>query len=410
MSKPNTNRKLVAVKLDARKRVIPSGTGTPAHWWRVTFGKRWTGSSKQRRFFRTEKAAKKFINETVIAAEARGHSAFQIPPKLAIEAMELERQLRAYSASLTDAVKLFLNHVARGSGKTLSELIPPYLQTKNNPDYRRAQGISLRLFAKQFGDNAVSRILAPAVEKWLDSKQWKPLNRNNYHRDLSMFFRWAKRQGHVDENPVASIPKQKIKRAVPSVYTVAEAERLLISAVENPQLELLGMYAVGFFAGVRVRELTRMKWEMIDWQEGEIRLPAGVTKTGSPRNVDLVDALADWIGPTPPQTGPIVAKSNLRLRRCKLHQLADVPMKSNALRHSFASYHAAKFRDPGGLQLLLGQETPSVLFKHYIAATKKSEATAFFDLRPARELPDKPPVDKTNDATNVRSEVCDLAA
>ena len=56
--------------------------------------------------------------------------------------------------------------------------------------------------------------------------------------------------------------------------------------------------------------------------------------------------------------------------------------KRNALRHSFASYHAAKHRNPGALQMLLGQETPSIMFRHYIAAVSKREADIFFNLRP----------------------------
>jgi len=127
-----------------------------------------------------------------------------------------------------------------------------------------------------------------------------------------------------------------------------------------------------------------MRWEMVDWPEREIRLPGSITKTGNPRNIDVIDALRAWIGDNPPTEGKIVAPSKLYFRRKELFRLAEVPRKRNALRHSFASYHAANFRDPGGLQIQLGQQSPSVLFKHYIAATRKSDAETFFNLRPAK--------------------------
>ncbi|MDQ2948538.1 MAG: site-specific integrase, partial [Acidobacteriota bacterium] len=157
------------------------------------------------------------------------------------------------------------------------------------------------------------------------------------------------------------------------------------TAAAHPELDLLPMMAVCFFSGVRIAEVQRMNWEMIDWDEGEIRLPGAITKTRNPRNIEILEALRAWIGRTPPKQGKIVNTARLRLRRTQLLSLAGVASKRNALRHSFASYHAAKYRDPGDLQLLLGQETPSILFKHYIAATKRSEGTAFFELAPKRE-------------------------
>jgi integrase len=377
---------LIPVKLDANKRIIPKGAASPAIWWRVTLGKRWTGSAKKRHFFRTEKAAKKFIAETTAAVEARGHSAFQISPGLALEAIELAEQLKPYGASLTDAVKVFLRQ-ASSSSLTINQLIPRYIQTKGNSEYRQAQRIALRVFGRAFGDKPISAIHSSAIERWLDSKQWKPLNRNNYRRDVSMFFGWAKRQGHIGENPVITVPKLKVRSEMPCIYTVAEAEQLLVTALQNPQLELLGMYAVGLFAGVRVRELRRMSWSMFDWAEKEIRIGPTITKTGSPRNIAITDVLVEWLGPRLPGSGLVVGPTRLRRRRKTLHELAGVPIKPNGLRHTFATFHAAKYRNISELQLIMGQRTPDVLFKHYIVAVSRADASAFFDLRPSPDLP-----------------------
>jgi len=207
----------------------------------------------------------------------------------------------------------------------------------------------------------------------------------NRLRDLAMFFKWAKFHGQIAENPCDRIRRPKVARSTPVIFTADEARRLLETAVANPDLQLLPMLAIGLFSGVRIAEIQRMRWEMIDWEEGEIRLPGEITKTGNPRNIDIFDALRAWIGANPPKEGKIVSSSKLYFRRKELFRLAGVPRKSNALRHSFASYHAAKFRDPGNLQLLLGQETPSVMFRHYITATRKTDAIAFFGLRPKNQ-------------------------
>lgn len=390
VSTTSSKMALKAVKVDANKRVIPRKAATKPRWWRVTLGKKTTGTGKIRRFFPTEKAAHEFIAAAVAAARQRGHLAFGIPQKLAVEAMELTRELESHGVTLTQAVKYYLDHAAQYTGRLFGDLFPEYLRTKTKPEYRRAQEISLRLFEKEFGKKPVAGIGADSIEKWLDGKRWRPLNRRNYIRDLAMFFNWAKLHGHVTDNPCDKVKRPKVPRVIPAIYSVEEVRRLLKTAREHPELGLLPMYSLALFSGVRIREILRMKAEAIDWEEGEIRLLPHVTKSGSPRNIEIFDALRAWIGDDRFQTGRLVSPVNLRLRRKQLHLLAEVPMRKNALRHSYASYHAAKYRDPGLLQLLLGQETPSVLFRYYLTATRKADAQEYFDCRPGTTAHGKP--------------------
>jgi len=374
--------RLRAVKVDSAKKLIPKGDSRKPSWWRVNVGKRFTGTTKQRRFFDTEADAIEFINETEKAAKKRGKSAFEISNALAVEALELSKQLAAHGSSLTDAVHFFLRNAPLVGKKTVTELIPVYLRTKTEPTYRRAQKISLGVFAKDFGKKPIAGIFAPVLEKWFERKKWNPLNARNYMRDLSMFFRWAEMSDYVAGNPFDKILRPTVARKVPEIFTVEEARKLLEAAYSNQALGLLPMYAVGLFSGVRVEEIGRMQWQMIDWKEGEIRLPGEITKTGMPRNVDIFPALRAALEQGAPKTGVIVSSKALRYRRDRLLELAAITKKRNALRHSFASYHAAKYRNPGALQLLLGQETPSVMFKHYINATRKTDAETYFNLRP----------------------------
>jgi len=344
----NFQTTLRAVKVDAAKRVIPKGSSTTLRWWRVTVGKRLTGTGKIRRFFATQTEANNFIADAVAAARERGHFAFAIPHKLAIEALEAVKLLEPHGASLMEVVKGWLKERQALAHPNLSSLTPTYLQTKANPEYRRAQQIALRVFEEQFGKTPITAICANKIELWLEQKNWNPLNRRNYLRDVAMFFRWAKRHQYIAENPCDRIKRPKVHRAIPTIYSFAETESLLTAALIHEELGLLAMYVIGFFAGVRVRELMRMTWQMIDWEEGEIRLPPHVTKTGNPRNIDICDSLRAWLFPRRQSAGPIVSAINLRLR----------------------------------LQLPLGQETPSVLFRHYLTAIRKTEAAAYFRSHP----------------------------
>ena len=374
--------KLKAVKVDVQKKIIPKGDSRKPRWWRVNVGKRFTGTSKQRRFFDTEAEANEFILHTEGATRERGKSAFEIPQALSVEAIELAKKLATHGASLTDAVNFFLRHAPTKGKKAVNELIPEYLRTKTEGDYRNAQRISLTVFAKDFGTKPIASIFAGALEKWFAGKQWNPLNERNYMRDLSMFFRWAEKKDFCAGNPFDKIERPDVPRKTPEIFTVEETSMVLNAAHSNPELCLLPMYAIGLFSGVRIEEIGRMKWEMIDWDEGEIRMPAEITKTGAPRNITISTSLMAALESDAPASGDIVPDVNLRLRRQKLLTLAGVTTKRNALRHSFATYHAAMYRNPHDLQLLLGQETPSIMFKHYIAAVRKTDAERYFKLQP----------------------------
>jgi integrase len=145
---------------------------------------------------------------------------------------------------------------------------------------------------------------------------------------------------------------------------------------------LLGFIGFAFFTGIRVEELEKMDWSMVVWDQGEICLPESVTKTKRPRIIPMNDAFRAWIEPTAQKSGPLVSLTNLRNRKNDLFVLAGLKSKRNAFRHTYASYHARLHENVSSLQMILGQKTPSVLFTHYVTATRKEEAVKFFALRP----------------------------
>jgi hypothetical protein len=68
-----------------------------------------------------------------------------------------------------------------------------------------------------------------------------------------------------------------------------------------------------------------------------------------------------------------------------LHELAGVPQKHNALRHSFASYHASWHKNATDLQIQMGQKTATVLWEHYIQAASERVAEDYFAIRPPKK-------------------------
>ena len=106
--------------------------------------------------------------------------------------------------------------------------------------------------------------------------------------------------------------------------------------------------------------------------------------------MEINDTLLAWLqwylGKYGIQSGPVSAWSGIwsvRLPLRKLHKEADIRLKPNALRHSFASYHLAQYQDIDTLVLALGHRgSATVLWEHYHRAVKKSDAKAFWALMP----------------------------
>ena len=74
------------VKLDENEVVIPKNSAKRVAWWRVTLGKKITGTKKLRKYLLTERAAKEFIADTLQTRTTEGHDAFAITPAFRQEA------------------------------------------------------------------------------------------------------------------------------------------------------------------------------------------------------------------------------------------------------------------------------------------------------------------------------------
>jgi len=369
---------------------------------RVRCGKRFTGGDVVVKNFKTEREARDFIFGTgpSTASELRainsgvlhlkraaGASAFQLTVAQINEAASAVRALGA--TSITDAVKYYLHHARPAAGvKLLSEVIDAHIAAMrerlglNEEDedsrYIRAQTWSCALLKDALEDPEITKIRDVDIEKIAKARAWKALNTRNYYRDWSMLFNYAVKHAYLIKSPMLAITRPRVKRTTPPIYTVQEAGRLLVTAARMVP-DLVPYISVGLFAGVRLEEMKRMDWEMIE--KDYISLRAEVTKTNEARDIPIEKVLRMWLDPCPDKRGPILPQEQIRYRLETLYNTAGF-RKRNALRHSFASYHLAAYNSPEKTQLALGQQTPSVLFKSYRQVVRPEEAKPYWELTP----------------------------
>ena len=120
-----------------------------------------------------------------------------------------------------------------------------------------------------------------------------------------------------------------------------------------------------------------------EWRDSAlVEVPVLKSKTASRRFVPIQDNLAAWLEPYAGWSGN-VCPPNLRKLLARDRKAAGIKnWPVNALRHSFASYHLAAFKDAAALALELGHTNAVLLFKHYRQLVRPESAAKYWNIRP----------------------------
>ncbi len=378
----NPRKKAPIANLPSGVGIYPVKNGAGKKFWRVRLGIRFTESEVIARCFDTVQKARTWIEQQT--QQRTQISASQLTPQQLAEAKAAFSRLVG-RMTLTEAVDFALKHSALGqASKTLNDAVAGYLNAKAeknaSENYLRAQRYACGVLQEEFGTTEINRITTNDIETSIRKRNWQPLNRKNYLRDWGMLFRFAVKREWLARSPIDSIDRPTVHHERPEIFTAEEAQALLTTAATNG-LEVLPYFAIGLFAGVRVEEMKRMTWEMVDLEQKIIKLPGSLTKGRYPRNVDIAENLLAWLAPFADKTGKLVP-IGLRERVETTFTQAGIDKKRNALRHSFASYYLVLTDSADKTMLQLGQQTPSVLFKHYRQVVSRKQAEAYWKIYP----------------------------
>jgi len=129
--------------------------------------------------------------------------------------------------------------------------------------------------------------------------------------------------------------------------------------------------------------LERLDWSDIHFDSDLIEVTAEKAKTARRRFVRMQPNLREWLLPVRKRKGAVVC-DNFRKQFDAAREAAKIAeWPDNALRHSFASYHLAHFKDAAALALEMGHTDSGMIFDHYRELVKPKEAERFWSIRPA---------------------------
>ena len=338
---------------------------------------------RSRKFFRSRIEADDFARNALQEQRQYGHKAQHLPHELRLSAIQCVEKLSVYGKSLEDATESLLERLRVSQRScSLNKLVSEYLEIKQGKGFsrRHLQDLKNRLgkFASFAGDKTASEIKPEQIEHWL--QDFRGENHNNYLRRLHALFNYGIKRGYLAENPANAIDKVKVADTEPAIFTPEEIEALLNAVPDRA----VPYFAIGAFAGLRPREIERLDWTDIHLEEGYIRVRPKVAKTASNRLVDIQPNLRAWLKQMSCESGPVTPPNLRKIREATQHKIGLTQWPQDGLRHSYASYHLAHFKNINELATQMGHTDTKLIFRHYRSVVTKDEAAKFWKLEPSR--------------------------
>ena len=276
----------------------------------------------------------------------------------------------------------------------ISEAVAMCLQDKEaeGDSPRTLQSIRsvLLRFAAHCSGKALCDVKTADAVAFVDGMDISLRTRLGYLGDLRTFCSWAVNKGLLKENPViAAMPGKTTRKRImltkrsrrkEQVLSVEDCEKLIRWVeVNDPGLLVYPMLCL--FAGLRPElEATGIDW--VDVKTSHITVDASIAKDGETRIIEpLAPNLVEWIKVIGSSGLNPLPLRNLKRRWERAREVIE-NWPHDAMRHSYASYHFAMYRDVGLTAKNLGHPNPTLLRKHYNNAVTRSEAKRFWSIAP----------------------------
>jgi integrase len=238
-----------------------------------------------------------------------------------------------------------------------------------------------------FGDRKIGEISADDIRRYIGQVGAGAHVRKDYVLRLAEIFKYAIARNYVAVSPLTALTTSDrkelcghIESKEPAILTPDQALTLLQTARAHPELGHLGTVVLGLFGGIRSAELSKLEWSAVHL-EGEkpfVTISAGIAKKRRIRNVELCPAALTWL--VGPHEGLVAGPADsFKYRFRKLTAAAGIVWKSNAMRHSFGSFHYALHGDAVATSRQLGHpQGDDQLFSHYRALANREDAVKYF--------------------------------
>ena len=340
----------------------------------------------ERKFFKSEREAKTYVEIKRIELHNQGKEGASFPAELRVMAQRCADKLNPFGATIDDATKFYLEHLqTEKQSVPVKQAVDELIADRQSRDFSKLYcgDLKYRLgrFAQAFAGRSVASIKRDEIRKWLESLGVGPGTRNTFLRDVRTLFAFcSEEKNYRADNPAKGkgLSAKKTPKEI-DILAVEEARKLIAHC--SP--DMLPYWTVGLFAGLRPSEIRALQWSAIDFKHKEIVVRS--RKTGRARHVKAQPNLVKWLWPYRKLNGAVVAPVNFRKRSGADKAAAGLSERwtPDVMRHSFASYWMAKFKNLHALAEEMGN-SPKVVIDHYKEGVPERDAKAFWKIEPPK--------------------------
>ena len=360
--------------------------------WCVCVGKK--NGKRDIRNFDSQNKAISFANEwnaKIVESNAAGLADLSNLQRHEVLAA-LER-LKPYNATIPEAVDFFIRFARPEKGQiTISDAIRYFLEQKarahRSADYlRNCEKTFYKPFEKAFPNRMLTSITSVEAEKYIHSHgDWNATTTASHIQYLNTFYRFLIRKKYAKLNPFGELDAPRRVDPKAKTLTVEQAKTLLQFALDNGYKAECAAMVLVFFCAVRVDEVGRCGWEQVDLAKLKVRLEGSVTKKARRRVTEIPPNAAEWLKLCKDKGR--IAPNDYRQRMKRLRRRAEAAhpklgeYPQNAMRHCFAGYHLAKYKNSHLAAALLGHTNAALLYRHYFECVTEEAGEEYWNIVP----------------------------
>lgn len=365
-------------------RMYPSGETS----YVVDLGK--INGKRKRRTFPTKAQADKFARRVRRLRDKQGASAFTLPFEVLGQAKRLYDLLDPHGIMFDDVYRHYAEEMipylkVPNAGEIAGQLMTRLKERGNRPSSIKSVESLLKEFTSMFGERQLADLTEDELEKFCFKPGLAPKTRRNRRAVASQLFIFAVKKKWVKENTVLLLETPRLPDKEPAFLQVEQVRRLL---VEAGRFGLLGYLLLAVFAGIRPDEIQRLEWTDVHLDARQIVIKAAAAKIHQRREVPIHDTLLAWLPLCARPSGPIVDPKSFSERFTAWWRSAGIEeWPHDVLRHTFATYHAAAFKNQEETARQMGHIGGlGILKKHYVAYVTENVAREFWALTPDQVL------------------------
>lgn len=353
---------------------------------------RWrNGGVKQSKAFPDTVERDKFTREWQKKRKAKGVSVTIVTPQRAAVWAQFA-ELTSDRDPIEVARFWAKHHQTLGGAITLERAIEKYEAAQEgrrlSPDTVTHRDLHLKRLVGAVGAaTKVGAITSETLRAWLSGLGMAAASQRHHRANAHKLFDWLVAERLADRNPVSAIPVPESEDDEINVMTVEQARHLFAVNRGHRSVARLALEA---FAGLRFTSAARLAKADLKTEQKGIEMPGAKHKTGRRQFIDGLPACAWlWIGMATDETWTVLPRLYAEDKRTmfeaaglKSGEGKDDEAMRNVLRHSFASYHVAAYRDPGKTAMILTHRNQQMLWAYYKGRATQADGRAYFGIAP----------------------------